>query len=390
MIDRELKLYKLKDFRSIKSFFEANGQIFTAAIDLQGAFLEDIKSDPDKYYIDITQWVENLNAHRDLIHSMQGLLNLLPEEVSFLCEDKLADLALDVFRHNFSSSVDLDIQIPEEESQVPPQEDVNVVKKLVDLKNEELSNFWEYINKNLIGHKKFKKELAVRLKSFKLFHKLGEQKIFSIFLMGESGIGKTEVGRLMHKALGGQKSLCKISFGNYSSKDSLNSLIGSPRGYMGSETGELPMKIERSDIGIILIDEFEKADNPVFNFFLDLLEEGKFTDSQSNVYDLDGYWMIFTSNLTPENYKKRLSPELRSRFDYVCQFQLLTDKEKKDYMYKRIEVTIKNFEEKLNVTISKEDKANLYHIDYSSLNNLRKINHAIKEKFAEISKAYMS
>ena len=390
MIDRELKLYKLKDFRSIKSFFEDNGKIFTAAIDLQGDFLEEIKRDPDKYYIDITQWVENLNVHRDLIHNMQGLLNLLPEEVAFLCEDKLADLALDVFRHNFSSSADLDIQIPEEASQTPTQEDVNVVKKLVDLKNEELSDFLEHINKNLIGHKKFKEELAVRLKSFKLFHKLGEQKVFSIFLMGESGIGKTEVGRLMHKALGSQKSLCKISFGNYSSKDSLNSLIGSPRGYMGSETGELPMKIERSDIGIILIDEFEKADNPVFNFFLDLLEEGKFTDSQSNVYDLDGYLIIFTSNLSPENYKKRLSPELRSRFDYVCQFQLLTDKEKKDYMYKRIEVTIKKFEEKLNVTISKEDKAILYSIDYSSLNNLRKINRAIKEKFAEISRAYIS
>lgn len=390
MIDRELKLYKLKDFRSIKSFFEANGKFFTAAIDLQGDFLEEIKSDPDKYYIDITQWVENLNVHRDLIHNMQGLLNLLPEEITFLCEDKLSDLALDIFRHNFVSSADLDIQLPEEAPQTPTQEDVNVVKKLVDLKNEELSDFLEYINKNLIGHKKFKEELAVRLKSFKLFHKLGEQKVFSIFLMGESGIGKTEVGRLMHKALESQKSLCKISFGNYSSKDSLNSLIGSPRGYMGSETGELPMKIERSDIGIILIDEFEKADNPVFNFFLDLLEEGKFTDSQSNVYDLDGYLIIFTSNLSPENYKKRLSPELRSRFDYVCQFQLLTDKEKKDYMYKRIEVTIKKFEEKLNVTISKEDKAILYSIDYSSLNNLRKINRAIKEKFAEISKAYIS
>ena len=390
MIDRELKLYKLKDFRSIKSFFEDNGKIFTAAIDLQGDFLEEIKRDPDKYYIDIMQWVENLNVHRDLIHNMQGLLNLLPEEVTFLCEDKLGDLSLDVFRHNFSSSADLDIQLPEEVQQTQMQEDVNVVKKLVDLKNEELSDFLEFINKNLIGHKKFKEELAVRLKSFKLFHRLGEQKVFSIFLMGESGIGKTEVGRLMHNALGSQKSLCKISFGNYSSKDSLNSLIGSPRGYMGSETGELPMKIERSDIGIILIDEFEKADNPVFNFFLDLLEEGKFTDSQSNVYDLDGYLIIFTSNLSPENYKKRLSPELRSRFDYVCQFQLLTDKEKKDYMYKRIEVTIKKFEEKLNVTISKEDKAILYSIDYSSLNNLRKINRAIKEKFAEISRAYIS
>lgn len=389
MIDRELKLYKLKDFRSIKSFFEDNGKVFTAAIDLQGDLLEEIKINPDKYCIDITQWVENLNAHRDLIHNMHGFLNLLPKEVTFLCEDKLGDLALDVFRHNFASSADLDIHLSEDVQQTPTKDEIDVVKKLVNLKNEELSDFFEFINKNLIGHKKFKEELAVRLKSFKLFHKLGEQKVFSMFLMGESGIGKTEVGRLMHKALKSQKSLCKISFGNYSSKDSLNSLIGSPRGYMGSETGELPMKIQRSNSGIILIDEFEKADNPVFNFFLDLLEEGKFTDSQSNVYDLDGYLIIFTSNLSPENYRKRLSPELRSRFDYVCQFQLLTDKEKKDYMYKRIEVTIKKFEEKLNVTISKEDKAILYRIDYSSLNNLRKINRAIKEKFAEISRSYI-
>lgn len=254
--------------------------------------------------------------------------------------------------------------------------------------NDELDAFLNYIDNNLIGHSRFKRELDIRLRTFKLFHKLEEQKLFSIFLMGESGIGKTEVGRLMHKAFGSKTVFCKISFGNYSSKDSLNSLIGSPRGYMGSDTGELPMKIELSDVGLIVIDEFEKADNPVFNFFLDLLEEGKFTDSQSNVYDLDGYIIIFTSNLTPENYKKRLSPELRSRFDYVCQFQLLNEEEKKQYTYKRIENTLQKFESKLGVSISQEDKQRLYNIDYS-LNNLRKINRSIKDRFAEIAKKYI-
>lgn len=389
MNNRELKLYKLKDFRLIKSFFENNGKVFTD-IEIHEKFLEEIKNEPNKYYIDISHLIENLSLHRELILNMQGYLDQFPKEVTFLCEDKLCDLSNDIFRHYFFNSVYLNIDLSEDIRPNQSSEDDNTVKKIIDLKNEELSIFLDYINKNLIGHKKFKEEIAIRLKSFKLFHKLGEQKVFSVFLMGESGIGKTEVGRLMHKGLGSKKSLCKISFGNYSSKDSLNSLIGSPRGYMGSETGELPLKIMRSDIGIILIDEFEKADNPVFNFFLDLLEEGRFSDSLANVYDLDGYIIIFTSNLSPENYKKRLSPELRSRFDYVCQFQLLTDKEKKDYMYKRIEVTIKKFEEKLNVTISKEDKSNLYSIDYSSLNNLRKINRAIKEKFAEISKTYMS
>lgn len=389
MIERQLKLYRLKDFHFLKSTFESSGKIFTAAIDLQDKFIKDINKQPDKYYIDITHWVENLNAHRDNIHNMQGLLNILPKEVTFLCDEQCRDLSLDIFRHNFTSTAFLEPHFSVELPSISYSEEGCKVKKIVDLTNEDLSNFLDFINRHLVGHKKFKEELAIRLKSFKLFHKLGEQKIFSIFLMGESGIGKTEVGRLMHKALGSQKSLCKISFGNYSSKDSLNSLIGSPRGYIGSETGELPIKIERSDIGIILIDEFEKADNPVFNFFLDLLEEGKFSDSLSNIYDLDGYIIIFTSNLTPENYKKRLSPELRSRFDYVCQFQLLSDEEKKDYMYKKIKVTVDNFESKLDKTISKEDKMYLYSIDYSSLNNLRKINRVIKERFAMISKNYV-
>ena len=390
MIERELILYILKDFQSVKSYYEKSGILFTSASELQGQFIEELKADPEKYAIDITNWIENLNVHREFIHNMQGLLNALPEEVKFLCEDKVKDIAMDVFRHVFVNVSMLEIETEQESAIQADEGTPNRHKKTInELSNDELTAFLEYINKNLVGHKKFKEGLADKLKYFKLFHKLGEQKVFSVFLMGESGIGKTEVGRLMHKAFNSKKSLCKISFGNYSSKDSLNSLIGSPRGYIGSDTGELPMQIEKSDIGLILIDEFEKADNPVFNFFLNLLEEGGFTDSQSNEYDLDGYIIIFTSNLTPEDYKKRLSPELRSRFDYVCQFQLLSDEEKKKYMYKKIDVTIKKFEERLGVTISKTDKAILYSIDYSKLNNLRKINRAIKEKFAEISNNYM-
>lgn len=390
MVERELKVYYLRDFFAIRKEYRDSGKVFTSAIDLQGEFLKEITltDTPQDYCIDISNWIEFLNLHKDAIPNMVGLLNTIPQEVTFICEEKLLNTAMEIFRHSFYSYSYLDVALPQEAQ--PKVKENEKKKKITEITNEELDEFLDCIDKNLVGHKCFKQELGTRLKSFKLFHKLEEQKVFSMFLMGESGIGKTEVGRLMHKALGSKASLCKISFGNYSSKDSLNSLIGSPRGYMGSDTGELPMKIERSDIGLILIDEFEKADNPVFNFFLDLLEEGKFTDSQSNVYDLDGYIIIFTSNLTPDNYRKRLSPELRSRFDYVCQFQLLTEREKEQYMNKRIETTIKKFEEKLGVAISKEDKALLYSIDYTSLNNLRKINRAIKDRFSEIAKTYLA
>lgn len=389
MRERELKTYKIEEFYLLKDKCAEEGYILASAIELQGDFLKYLAEEPNKYFIDISNWVEFLKQHREHIHNMESFLDKLPEDVTFICEEKIFKTALEIFRYNFTSFSAIDIDTKVIEETIEQQEGIKTIKKVVDLNNDELNDFLEFISKNLVGHGKFKEELGIRLKSFRLFNKLEEQKIFSIFLMGESGIGKTEVGRLMHKALDNESGICKISFGNYSSKDSLNSLIGSPRGYVGSDDGELPMKIKRSNVGLILIDEFEKADNPVFNFFLDLLEEGKFTDSQSNVYDLNGYILLFTSNLTPDNYKKRLSPELRSRFDYVCQFQLLTDEDKKKYMYKRIDATIHKFEEKLNTKITKEDKAILYSINYSSLNNLRKINRAIKEKFATIAKAYI-
>lgn len=389
MRERELKTYRIEEFHLLKKKCAKEGYILVSASELQGEFLKYLEKKPNVYFIDISNWVDFLKQHREYIHNMESFLDKLPEEATFICEEKSFKTALEIFRYNFTSFSAIDIETKAIEESAEQQEEIKTIKKVVDLNNDELNAFLEFISKNLVGHKKFKEELGIRLKSFRLFNKLEEQKVFSIFLMGESGIGKTEVGRLMHKALDNTSGICKISFGNYSSQDSLNSLIGSPRGYVGSDDGELSIKIKRSNVGLILIDEFEKADNPVFNFFLDLLEEGKFTDSQSNVYDLDGYVLLFTSNLTPDNYKKRLSPELRSRFDYVCQFQLLTDNDKKKYMYKRIELTIQKFEKKLNTKITKEDKAILFSINYSSLNNLRKINRAIKEKFAEIAKAYI-
>ena len=136
---------------------------------------------------------------------------------------------------------------------------------------------------------------------------MGEHKILSLFLMGDSGVGKTEVARSIHKALGSKSKLAKINFGNYSSHDALNSLIGSPLGYIGSDGGELLKRVRESDIGLILIDEFEKADNAVFNYFLDVLENGKIVNSQAEEYDVSGYIIVFTSNITKENFKSKIS-----------------------------------------------------------------------------------
>ena len=103
---------------------------------------------------------------------------------------------------------------------------------------------------------------------------------------GSSGIGKTETARLLHTFLSPGENFIKINFGNYSDHNALSSLIGSPRGYVGSSQGELSRKIERSKSSVILIDEFEKSSREVHNFFLELLSDGCFTDSLGHEFNL--------------------------------------------------------------------------------------------------------
>lgn len=193
-------------------------------------------------------------------------------------------------------------------------------QSLIDLSEEEFEKLTTNIQENLIGNLKFKSRLQEELRKYRVFNKLGYQPIFSALLCGSSGIGKTEVARILHKTLSPGESFIKINFGNYSDQNALSSLIGSPRGYIGSSKGELSEKLNNSKSRVILIDEFEKCDKQVQNFFLQLLEDGIFTDSLGRDYDLDKYIIIFTANLPAEDVSKKLSRELISRFSNLQQF----------------------------------------------------------------------
>ena len=235
------------------------------------------------------------------------------------------------------------------------------------------------------GHERFKEEFKALVTSFRVFNKLGEHKILSLFLMGDSGVGKTEVARTIHKALGSHTKLAKINFGNYSSHDALNSLIGSPLGYIGSDGGELLKRVQESDVGLILIDEFEKADNAVFNYFLDVLENGKIVNSQADEYDVNGYIIVFTSNISKENFKKKISPELRSRFDYKGMFNLLTDEDKRKFVHFRVNQIISKYREFVSHDLPEKLHDNVVaRIDVSHYKNMRDLNKKIKDTFVEL------
>ena len=300
--------------------------------------LNEIDNDLDEsisYFVDITSIGDALfnlkNNHGLLFQVEQNLLKLHNNNnITFITKEDYKDVILDYLPLIFDSSES--INSSDDDTDESKDKDDKKIKKISDLSSEELNDLINNFNEKLIGHNNFKKILKENLIEINLFNNLDEHKILSIFIFGDSGIGKTEVARILHKSLAPSEKMIKISFGNYVSQGSLNSLIGSPRGYIGSEDGELNLKIENSRSSIILIDEFEKADKSVLNFFLELLEEGKYTDMLGNEHDLNGYVIFFTSNLNENTLCEILSPEFYNRLNLKIKFNLLNEEEKKKYL----------------------------------------------------------
>lgn len=372
---------------------EQNTKIFSFSRVDTGMDIERLIDDDEEFYIDITSLIQLLRKNEDSIYTVEKFLYNLEDNknVKIIIDKHYSDEALKILKHNFTFSQELD-GVSKEELEINSESSIDntikdkTIRKICDLNLNERKDIYDEFNKKLIGHKQFKEDLVDKVEEFIIVNKIGEQNILSLFLLGQSGIGKTHVARILHQLLTKEEKLIKVNFGNYGSKDALNSLIGSPRGYMGSESGELNEKLMKSDTGIILVDEFEKADSRVFNFFLELLEDGKYTDSLGNVHDLDGYIIIFTSNLTSQNFNQIISPELRSRIDYICEFESLNYKEKQEYKEYRVKELIHKYNKYFNKEHVFKDIYKFMDIDVTKYSNIRDLNKRITKEFVEYIK----
>lgn len=251
-------------------------------------------------------------------------------------------------------------------------------KSIVEIDEEEFKALKEEINTKIYGNENFKKRLIEEIENFRIFNKINMQAVLSIFVFGKPGIGKTETARVIHNKLYGQEDITKLNFENYSDEHALSSLIGSPRGYVGSEHGELSEKIAKSQSKIIIIDEFEKASKPVFNFFLQLLEDGRFTDSLGREYNLNGYVIYFTSNIEANKLHEKISPELFSRFNLIYKMTDISLDNKKRYVSDRID-HINSLLKNRNIMIEDKKINELKNLDVTQFDDLRKINNTIRK-----------
>ena len=324
--------------------------------------------------LDLTSISYAIEDNKALIYALEQFLAVMPN-VKIIAQTAQVDVLLKYFPLFFDGQAPVCKLFPELAGVGEEGVEDSKLMKVTELSGPMFDSFIETFNHNLIGHSYFKERLRNVLKNFISLNKVSEQKVLSIFLFGASGIGKTEVARLIASGLQDNCYLAKINFQNYSSQDALNSLIGSPAGYVGCNHGELSEKIQKSRVGVLLCDEFEKTTRPVFSFFLELLEEGRFTDSMAREYDMDGYVIVFTSNiLNEEEYKKTIPPELQTRFDLVCEFEEPSHDEKIQFMDLLLEKARVKYPERFAaVEMTESDKRELYSFDYSGLSALRDI-----------------
>ena len=387
---KELLFYNQIEFESIKTLFKS---LEYEVISLS-YFLDDLK-DLNKFtpyksgvcVIDVSilgGGYYNTGAIQAIGENVFRLFT--NEEIIYICDNRYHDQLKYELRYCFEQFIDIKEKYDNFFEQLP----ATIVtterrhKKITDFTQDEFETFFNSFRESLYGHEKFKDDFYEIAKSFRLFNKIGEHKVLSLFLLGESGVGKTEVARALYKCLGGEENLAKVNFGNYSNEFSLSSLIGSARGYIGSDDGEIFIRVRNTDVGVILIDEFEKSNATLFNFFLDVLESGKMVSSQAVEIDINGFIIIFTSNITKEEFPSRISPELRSRFDYKGHFTRLSNQDKRKYVEYRIGSIIRKYNEHYKESLGK-DVVNYFvtNIPVDKYENMRDINKRIKIEFVK-------
>lgn len=175
--------------------------------------------------------------------------------------------------------------------------------------------------------------------------KQNQHRPLSFFLMGPTGVGKTETVKQIASIYGNQENMIRLDMSEYTLETSIHKLIGTPGGYVGYGEPFIFQKLKENPYRIILVDEFEKANSKIWNLFLQILDEGFLTDSTGDQIRFDKTLIFMTSNLEIKNkvgfvssengnLEEILSKELIGRFDAIVPYEKITENMVKDYIEK--------------------------------------------------------
>ena len=197
------------------------------------------------------------------------------------------------------------------------------VSKLMEGEREKLLHLDEVLHKRVIGQDEAVQKVSEAILRSRAGIQDPNRPIGSFLFMGPTGVGKTELAKVLAQALfDDEKNIVRIDMTEYMEKHSVSRLIGAPPGYVGyEEGGQLTEAVRRKPYSVVLFDEVEKAHPDVFNILLQVLDDGRITDSQGRTVDFKNTIIILTSNLGSEyilegiDENNEITPEARAQVD---------------------------------------------------------------------------
>ena len=233
------------------------------------------------------------------------------------------------------------------------------VSKLMNGEREKLLNLEENMKKRVKGQDEAIHLVSEAIKRARAGIKDPNRPIGSFIFLGPTGVGKTELARtLAYELFDDERHMIRIDMSEYMESFNVSRLVGAPPGYVGyDEGGQLTEAVRRNPYSIVLFDEIEKAHKDVFNILLQILDDGRITDSQGRTVDFKNTIIIMTSNLGSEHIlendgtskvyedlKRTFKPEFLNRIDEIIMFKPLS----KDVVYSILDNIINNIQLRLS------------------------------------------
>ena len=286
------------------------------------------------------------------------------------------------------------------------------VQKLTETESVKLLNMEDTLHKRLIGQDEAVKAVSRAIRRARVGLKNPNRPIASFIFSGPTGVGKTELTKaLASYFFGSEEAMIRLDMSEFMERHTVSKLIGSPPGYVGfNEGGQLTEAVRRRPYTVVLFDEVEKAHPDVFNLLLQLLEEGRLTDSKGRTVDFKNTLLIMTSNigskviekgggglgfefsgesiedsqynriksLVNEELKQYFRPEFLNRLDEIIVFRQLTKNEVKDIAEIMLREVFSRFSEKgIKLSVTDSFKERLVEEGYNPSYGARPLRRAV-------------